>query len=74
MKSVSAAAVVKRVEHDLDLVVIVNIFAARHACAYLLGVIEADEDCVEVFLVVAEISVGAFGSGLAIRRLVLNES
>src|SRR5258708_16926269 len=55
LKRVGAAAVMKRVEHDLDLIVVVNIFAARHACAHLLGVIEADKDDVEIFLVVAQV-------------------
>ena len=36
--------------------------------------VPTDHHDVEVLLVIAEISVGAFGSGLAIRRLVLNES
>ena len=74
LKGVGAAAVVKGIEHDLDLVVVVNVFSARHAGAHLFRIIEANEDHVEIFLVVAEISVGGLGYSFAVVRIALCEA
>ena len=74
LEGIGAAAVVEGVENDLDLVVVEDIFAARHAGAHFLGVVEADEHGVKIFLVVAEIGVGRFGDGFAIVRIALHEA
>jgi hypothetical protein len=74
LEGVGAAAIVKRIEHDLDLIVVVNIFAIRHAGANFAGIIEADEDGVEIFLVVTEIRLCRLGDGLAVVGLALGKS
>ena len=74
LERVSASPVVKRVEHNLDVIVIVDIFAARHASANLLRIVEANKHYVEIFLVVTEISFGRLGNLFAIVRVTLREA
>ena len=62
------------VEHDLDLVVVVNIFPSRHPGAYFPGIVETDEDYIEILLVVAEVGFGGLGNGFAVVRIALGES
>src|SRR5215469_7902152 len=73
LERVRPAAVVKGVENDLDLIVIVNVFAIRHACAHFAGIVEADKDDVQIFLVVAKVGLGGLGYwftvvGVALRK------
>src|ERR1700675_2829158 len=60
LKGICAAAVVKGVENNVDLIVVVDVLPARHAGANLPWVVEADEYYIEIFLVVAQIGVGGF--------------
>src|SRR4029077_6336200 len=55
LKRVGASAVVKSVEHDFDIVVVVDVLAARHTAADFLGIIETDEYNVETLPVVSQI-------------------
>ena len=64
----------KRIEHDLDVVIVVDVLAPRHSSAHLPGIVEADEDYVQILLVIAEIGVGGLGDRLAIVRVALHEA
>ena len=74
LEGIGAAAIMKGVEHDLDLIVVEDVFAARHASADFAGIIEAHEDDVEILLVIAEVGIGGLGDGLAIVRIALGEA
>ena len=74
LKGVGAATVVEGVKNDLDLVVVIDVFAARQAGAHLLRIVEADEDGIKVLLIVAEIGFGGLGDGLAIMGIALGEA
>ena len=45
----------KRIQHDLDLVIVENVLPPRHARPHFLRIVEANEHDVEIFPVVAEI-------------------
>ena len=55
LEGIGPPPVVKRIEHHLDLVVVVNILAHRHARPHFLRIVEAHEHDVEIFLVVAQV-------------------
>ena len=74
LEGIGATAVVKCVEDDLDLVVIVNVFAARQPGAHLLRIVEADENRVKIFLVITEIGVGWLRYAFAVVRIALREA
>ena len=74
MKSVGAAAVVEGVENDLDLIVVEDVLAAGHAGPHFAGIVEAYEDHVQIFLVVAEVGVGGLGNIFSIVRIALGEA
>ena len=74
LKGVGAAPVVESIENDLDLVVVVDIFAARHAGTHLPGIVEAYKDYVEIFLVVAQISVRGLRHAFSVVRIALREA
>jgi hypothetical protein len=63
----------KGVEHDLDLVVVVNVFPSRHARAHFRRIVEAHKRDVQVFLVVAEVSFRGFRNRFRIVRIPLGE-
>ena len=74
MEGIGAAAVVKCVEDDLDLIVIVNIFAPRQPAAHFLGIVEANENHVKIFLVITEIGFGWLRYAFTIVRIALREA
>src|SRR6185437_15427697 len=74
LKHVSAPPVAERVKHDLDLIIVINIFPARKASANLSGVIEAHEDDVKILLVVSQVSGCWFGNRATILRVALDEA
>ena len=66
--------IVKRVQHQLDSVIVKHVFPARKAGANLLGlVIEADENRVQVFVVIAEVGFGALRDRLSVTGNALHE-
>src|SRR2546421_9539669 len=74
MKSVSPSAIVKRIQHDLDRVVIEDISPPRHPRPHLGWIIETYEHHVQVLLVVAQICLGSLRRGIAIVRVSLYET
>src|SRR6185312_16310528 len=68
------APVAERVKHDLDLIIVINIFPARKASANLSRVIEAHEDDVKIFLVVSQVSRRRLGNRPPILRVALDET
>src|SRR5215470_4662995 len=59
LKCVRAASVMKGVKHDLDLVIIENVLSSCATGPDLSGIIEADEDNVEVLAVVSQVGLCA---------------
>jgi hypothetical protein len=74
LEGIGPAPVVKRIEDDLDLIVVVDVFAARHASAHLAGIVDAHEDGIEIFLVIAEVGIGGLGDTLSVVRVALGEA
>src|ERR1700686_3962701 len=74
LEGVGTAAVVKGVENNLDLIVVVNVFPARQAGADLPRVVEAHKYYVEIFLVVAQVSVGGLRHTFPIVGIALGEA
>src|SRR5579863_4141424 len=74
LKSISAAAVVKCIENDFDLVIVVDVFPRREAGPHLMGIVVTDEDNVQVLLVVAQVGFGTFGNAFAIVGVALRET
>src|SRR5581483_10510608 len=67
--------VVEGVEHNLDGIVVEDVFPPRQPGTQFSGIgIETNEDRVEIFFVVPEINVGALGGGLTITRNSLGET
>ncbi len=71
LEGVGPTPVVESIQHNLDLIVVVNVLAARHSRAELLRIVKANEDDVQVFLVVAQVSNGFFGNFFAVMRVAL---
>ena len=66
--------IVKRIEHDLDRVIIEYIFPARQTSPDLAGLrIEGNKDCVQILGVVSKVDVGTLGRWSAVSRNALNE-
>ena len=74
LERIGAAAVVKRVEHDLDRVVVRYILAARFVSPYLARFIETHEHCIKILFVISEVGFGACGDRGAIMRIALHEA
>src|SRR6202140_677647 len=74
LEGIRTAAVVKGVENNFDLIVVVNVFPARQAGADLPRVVEAYEHDVEIFLVVAQVSVGGLRHTFPIVGIALSEA
>ena len=74
LKGVSAAAVVERIQHDLDRVVVANILPARFVRAHLSRPVEAHKDHIEIFLVVTKVGIGSLGNRRAVVRVALHKS
>jgi hypothetical protein len=74
LERIGAAAIVEGIEHDLDLIVVVDVFPVRHSGADLSRVVEADKDCVEILLVVSEVRFRSLGDRFAIVRIALREA
>ena len=74
LKGVGSAPVVKGVEDDLHLIVVENIFTTRHPGPHFLRIVDAHENYIQIFLVVAEIRVRGLGNAFAIVRIALGES
>jgi hypothetical protein len=64
----------KGIEHKLNGVVVLYVFAAGEMGANLGGIVEADEDDVEILLVVPEIGDGALGGRGAVVGIALDEA
>ena len=61
------------IDHDGHIVVTVEVFAASLVGANLGGIVVADENHVEILLVVAEVGLGGLADRLAVMGLLLDE-
>ena len=64
----------ERIKNDFDLIVVEDVLAAGHAGAHFPGIIEANENDIQILLVIAEISVGRLGDGVTVVRIALGET
>src|ERR1700719_3563137 len=74
LKGIGTATVVKGVENNFDLIVVVDVLPARHAGTNLPRVVEAHKYHVEIFLVKSQVGVGGLGNTLPIVRIALGEA
>ena len=67
--------IVERVQHQFDSVIVKYVFAARKTGTNLLGlIVEADEDGVQVLVVIAEVGFGTLGGRLPVTGNALYEA
>ena len=74
-KSIGPAMIVERVQHHFDIVIVKHVFAARKTSTNLLGlIIEANEDDIQVLVVIAKVGLGALGGRLSVTGSALDKA
>ena len=73
-KGIGPAMIVERVQHQLDIVIVKHVFPPRKMGANLVRlIVEADEDDVQVLVVIAEVGLGTLRDRLSVTGSALDE-
>jgi hypothetical protein len=74
LEGVGAAAIVKGIKDDLNLIIVEDVFTSREAGPDFRWIVETDEDGVKIFVIVANIGVGRFRYRLSVMRITLGKA